>query len=252
MSKNASPHCAWAKQPYKTILFFVTVCFLLSAYRVSAQSDNFSITSKSFLLPQPQAKGKFTQALSIYYVVPPRIWTLDMVNAPMFNYSAKYSLGKGFNVQGGLSSLIISNRFNFGPFWNHQFGKDYLGIGYQLGFNLGMLNHFGFESTLTGWEQQPSITWGHDFGKTALTVRGDFYYTSSMNVSHGGNKIPYNSGFINGGSITTSFEQRLYKQKTMSLGLKLNYLRYHILAWPALPVNSYRYVFPEFQLGLNI
>jgi hypothetical protein len=87
---------------------------------VNAQSDGFSITSKSFLLPQPQSKGKFTQALSIYYVVPPRIWTLDMVNAPMFNYSAKYSLGKGFNLQGGLSSLIISNRFNFGPFWTHQ------------------------------------------------------------------------------------------------------------------------------------
>lgn len=251
MSKNASPLCALVYS-FKPLLFCTAVVGLLSIQLSKAQSDPFNIASKSFLLPQPQPKGKFTQALSIYYVVPPRIWTLDMVNAPMFNYSAKYSLGKGFNLQGGLSSLIISNRFNFGPYWNHQFGNNFLGIGYQLGFNLGMLNHFGFESTLTGWEQQPSITWGHDFGKTALTVRGDLYYTSSMNVSHGGNKIAYNSGFINGGSITTSFEQRLYKQKTMSLGLKINYLAYHILAWPALPVNSYRYIFPEFQIGLNL
>lgn len=79
-----------------------------------------------------------------------------MVNAPMFNYSAKYALSKGFNLQGELSTLFISNRLSAGPFWNYQKENLYLGVGYQVAFNYGVLKQFGFNTVLTGWEQQPS------------------------------------------------------------------------------------------------
>jgi hypothetical protein len=213
--------------------------------------DSFDIKKASFLLPQPLPKGKYSQSLSIFYVVPPKDWTLDMVNAPMINYAAKYTLGKGFNLQGSVASLIISNRFNAGPFWNYSKNNMHFGIGYQVAFNFGMLNHFGFSSTLTGWEQQPSLTFGYSFKKTALIFRGDLYYTTSFQISEDGNKVAANDDFVNGYSISSHFEQRLYKDKVMSLGVKINYLRYHILAWPAFPVNSYRYVFPEFQMGIH-
>ena len=213
--------------------------------------DGFDIKTRSFLLPQPLPKGKYSHAIYLLYVVPPKDWTLDVVVAPMFNYTGKYTLPKGFNLQGGISSLIISNRINAGPFWNYVAGKYHFGVGYQIAFNYGFLKQFGFNTVLTGWETQPSLTAGYSFGKTALTIRGDLYNTLDISLSEGGNVISNKDSFINGYSVTTSFEQRLTKNRVMSLGFKMNYLRYHIIAWPSLPVNSYRYFMPEFQLGLN-
>jgi hypothetical protein len=220
----------------------------------SAQNslDVFDIRKASFLLPQPMQKGVYKHAIAIHYVVPPTAWTLDMVKAPMFNYAAKYSLPRGFNLQGEFSTLFVSNRLSAGPFWNYRKDNFYLGLGYQIAFNYGVLKQFGFNTVLTGWEQQPSITIGHSFAKTALVLRGDFYYTNDITFSEGGHNVKNNDGFVNGYSVTGSFEQRLFGNRVMSLGLKVNYLRYHIIAWPALPVNSYRYLFPEFHVGLNL
>jgi hypothetical protein len=179
----------------------------------------FDIRDHSFLLPQVRPAGKYSHAIYLLYVVPPKDWTLDAIVAPMFNYTGKYTLPKGFNVQGGV--------------------------------NFGILNQFGFNTTLTGWETQPSLAAGYSFGKTALTIRGDLYNTLDISVSEGGNTISNNETFINGYSVTTSFEQRLTRKRVLSIGFKMNYLRYHIVAWPALPASKYRYFMPEFQVGWN-
>jgi len=233
----------------------MTIFLLGSMHKIYAQKKDsiqeFDIKTQSFLLPQPLSPGKYSHQIAIFYVVPPVDWTLDMVKAPMFNYTGKYTLPKGFNIQGGLSTLIISNRFNVGPFWNHTVNNFHFGLGYQVAYNLGFLKSFGFNTVLTGWEQQPSVTAGYSFKRTAVTLRGDLYYTTALYLSEGGNTLPSPDPFMNGYSITGSFEQRLTKNRVMSLGLKMNYFRYHIIAWPALPVNSYRYFIPEIQVGLN-
>jgi hypothetical protein len=230
-------------------LFLTLTCF---AQQDPLAADTFDIRQESFLLPQANPPGKkFRHSIAVYYVVPPRDWTLDIVKAPMFNYTGKYRLPKGFNLQGGISTLIISNRLNLGPFWNKSFNKFHVGIGYQIAFNYGFLKSFGFNTVLTGWEHQPSVTFGYSFKKTAVTLRGDLYYTTSLIYSEAGNDIKNKDPFTNGYSVTGAFEQRIHKNRVMSLGLKINYLRYHIIAWPALPVNSFRYVVPEFQISLN-
>jgi hypothetical protein len=239
---------------YTKALVLSLLLLLFNHVRCSAQGnmDGFDISKGSFLLPQPIAKGVYKHAIAIHYVVPPTAWTLDMVKAPMFNYAAKYSLPGGFSLEGEFSTLFVSNRLSTGPFWNYRKDNFYLGLGYQVAFNYGVLKQFGFNTVLTGWEQQPSITIGHSFSKTAVTLRGDLFYTNDITFSEGGNDVKNNDGFVNGYSVTGSFEQRLYGNHVMSLGLKVNYLRYHIIAWPALPVNSYRYLFPEFHVGLNL
>lgn len=214
-------------------------------------SVQFDIKDHSFLLPQPLAPWKYSHAITILWVVPPKDWTLDAVVAPMFNYTGKYTLPRGFNLQGGVSSLIISNRFNAGPFWNYTADKFSVGLGFQMAFNFGVLNQFGFHTTLTGWESQPSLTLGYNFGKTALTVRGDLYNTIDISVSEAGNVISNNERFVNGYSVAAFFEQRLTRKRVMFIGFKANYLRYHIIAWPALPASKYRYFMPEFQVGFN-
>ena len=213
--------------------------------------DQFDIKNGSFLLPQALPKGKYLHALSIYYVIVPQDWAHDIVNAPMFGYSAKYTLPSGFNIQGSLSTLFISSRLNAGPFWNYSVNNFHFGIGYQVAFNLGILQEFGFNTILTGWEEQPSLTVGYSFKKSAIIVRGDLYYTNSFHLSEAGNVVSFTDGGLNGYSVTTSLEQRLWKDRVFSFGVKVNYIRYHILAWPAFPVNSYRYYVPEFQVGLK-
>src|SRR5438309_7961598 len=90
--------------------------------KISDSTKPFDIKDVSFLLPQPKHKGKYSQALSLVYVVLPKDWTLDVINAPTFCYEGKYTLPKGFNLQGSFTTLLISNRLNLGPFWNYSSG----------------------------------------------------------------------------------------------------------------------------------
>lgn len=213
--------------------------------------DNFDIRSISFFLPQNLPKWKYYQSVSIQYVILPKDWTLDVINAPMLSYAGKYTLPYGFNVQASLATLFISYRLLAGPFWNYSHDHYHIGLGYQFAFNYGFLNEFGFKTHLTIWEQQPSLTLGYSFKKVAVTLRGDLYWTNKIYESQGGHTIPFTTSFINGYSIRSTVEQRLWKDRIMSFGVKFYYVRYHIIAWPAFPVNQYRYWVPEFQLGLS-
>jgi len=237
------------------VLILVANNFIVSADSatdpVEENDTTFHIRDHSFLLPQALPAGHYRHAIALYAIVPPRDWTLDIVKAPMFNYSGKYTLPKNFSLQGGISSIIVSTRINAGPFWSYSHKNFHTAVGYQVAFNLGYLSQFGFSTTLTGWEQQPSLTFGYSFDKTAVILRGDLYYTTAINVSEGGHIVKFNDQFLNGYSFTASFEQRLHANRVMSLGLQMDYFRYHIIAWPALPVNSYRYWIPEFHFGLN-
>lgn len=215
------------------------------------KADSFDIRNKSFLLPQVLPSGKYYHSISLYNIFIPPDWTLDVIKTPMLGYSGKYTLARGFNLQANISTLIISYRGSIGPFWNYSIGNDHFGIGYQLVYNYGTLNQKGYHTTITGWEQQPSIAYGHSFKTMAFTVRGDLYINNTFYVDEGDHTIPYTDGFVNGYSVTGSLEQRLSKDHVMSVGFKLSYLRYHVIAWPAFPVNAYYYYVPEVQLGYN-
>jgi hypothetical protein len=224
----------------------------LSGFGQKKQEDSFDIHKASFFLPRPLPTGHYYSSISVLYVVTPKDWTLDNVTAPMFSYQAKYTLPKGFNLQAGLSSLIISNRIYFGPYWNYKINDNYIGLGWNVAWNYGRLKQFGFATTLTGWEQQPSISFGHAFARTAVTFRADLYWTNVLYITEDKHTLTTANGFINGYSFSASFEQKLYKNRAINLGLQMDYVQYHIIAWPAFPVNGKRYWMPEFKVGLNL
>jgi hypothetical protein len=227
------------------------LAFSLTGYSYAQTADEgFDIRNSSFLLPQPLPAGKYYQSLFVQYIVVPKDWTTEAITAPMFGYAGKYTLPYGFNLQASLSTLFISYRLNFGPFWNYTADHFNFAAGYQVAYNIGFLNQFGFNTTVNIWEQQPSLTAGYSFKEIAVVLRGDLYLTSSFSETQGGHAISY-PNFFNGYSITGSVEQRLWRHNLMSFGVKLNYLKYHIIAWPAFPVNQYRYWVPEFDLGLS-
>ena len=214
-------------------------------------NDEFDIKNSSFLLPQPLPAGKYSHALAVRNVIVPKDWALDNIQAPFFNYSAKYTLARGFNLQGSLSTIFVSNQIGLGPFWNYSVDNYHFGIGYQLVFDYGVLNQFGFKTTLTGWEQQPSVIAGYSFKKSAIIFRGDMYYTNVLHLNEGGNVLTVSNGFTNGYGLTATLEERLWANRLFFFGVKVAHIKYHIMAWPAFPVNNYRYYVPEFQLGLK-
>lgn len=237
----------------RTLLVFSLLFVCLTGFAQKKQTDSFDILKASFYLPQPLPGGHYRSSISVMYVVTPTDWTDDVVTAPMFFYQAKYTLPKGFNLQASLASLIISNRIRLGPFWNKALDNhNYVGLGWQVAFNYGILNQFGFATSITGWEQQPQIILGHAFAKTAVTVKGNLYWTNALYISEGKNVIPYTNSFINGYSFSAAFEQKLYKNRALTLEFQLDYVQYHIIAWPAFPVNGKRYWVPEFIVGLNL
>ncbi|HTQ27522.1 MAG TPA: hypothetical protein VMI35_05310 [Puia sp.] len=240
------------------LLFCCCVCHGQSLKTAPIANDSFNVKNRSFLLPLAHPAWKYYHSLSVFYVVTPSDWTLDNIIAPMLSYAGKYSLPYGFNVQGSFTTLIISNRINLGPFWNYSTGNYHFAAGYQVAFNFGELTQFGYNTWVKGWEQQPSLTAGYSFQKLAVVLRGDLYWTNAFYVSQDKYVIPYTTSFINGYSISGSIEQKLYtnkkknKDKLLSFGVKVYNVRYHFVAWPAFPVNKYRYWVPEFQLGLNL
>ena len=237
----------------RTTLVFIMLISCLSGFGQKKPVDTFDIHKASFFLPQPLPGGQYSSSISVLYVVTPKDWTLDNVTAPMFFYQAKYTLPKGFNVQAGLQSLIISNRMYLGPYWNYKLdNNNYVGLGYNVAFNFGVLNQFGFATTLTGWEQQPSISIGHMFARTAVSFRADLFWTTALNITEDKHTISSGNPFINGYSFSADFEQKLYKNRAISFGLRMDYVQYHIVAWPAFPVNGKRYWMPEFKIGLNL
>jgi hypothetical protein len=136
----------------RCILIFSLLVSSLLGFGQQKQADTFDIRKASFFLPQPLPAGHYSSSISVLYVVTPKDWTLDNVTAPMFFYQGKYTLPKGFNLQAGLQTLLISNRIYLGPYWNYKVGNNYVGLGWNVAWNLGVLNQFGFATTLTGWE----------------------------------------------------------------------------------------------------
>jgi hypothetical protein len=242
--------------------FFSTLCIFSSFIPNSSgrnvfetgyenKSDTFDIKNESFILPQALPSGKYSSALYLYNIFIPSDWTLDVIKTPMFCYAGRYTLPAGFNLQASLATFIISYRGLIGPFWNYTTGNTHFDIGIQVAYNYATLNQKGYHTQITGWETQPSMAVGYSFKTMAITARGDLYINNSFYVRNGDSVIPYTSGFLNGFSVTESLEQRLSKNHVMSVGLKWNYIRYHIVAWPAFPVNAYHYNVPEVQLGYN-
>jgi len=214
--------------------------------------DSFNIKSASYLLPLSHPKWHYYHSFTFSYVDIPAAWALQKVNAPLFTYSAKLSLPKSFDIQACLATVYVSNRLNFGPSWNYSIHNYHFGIGYQIAYDFGQLNQFGYKTKFSAWEQQPFVTVGYSFEKIAFIFRGDLYRTNSLDFNEGGHSVPMWTSFTNGYSISASIEQRLYRNKVISVGIKMNNLRYHFLAWPAFPVNQNNYWVPELQLGIKL
>ena len=212
----------------------------------------FEVRIKSFLLPQVQPKWKYSQAISLSYIMLPAQWTLNPMNAPMLAYSGKLGLPLGFDFQSSLSTIVISNLLEFGPSWNYSFEHFHFGMGWRAGYSFGFLTQMGYDTRVSGWEQEPFLAIGHDFKRNALTLKASLHWTNSVVFNEGGHTLISRESFFNGYSFSASLEHRLYRSKVAQFTIKLNSLQYYFLAWPVFPNSQSRYLMPECSIGLNL
>ena len=244
--------------PFKTIARLppITFCLILSYFAYSQDdvvlNDTLDIKTKTFLLPNRTASGEFRHMISITRYFLPSDWTNIAVNAPMFNYIARVSLPLGFSVEGGISTLVVSNKFMLSPRWTYSRNNFHAGVSYQYGYNLGFLNERGFPTLVTSWSRLPSISLGYSFPRSAITLKagleyiGDIFYQTGENVTRSSNFE------LNGSFIGAILEQRLTKKHLMTFGFEINHVNFVMLAWPAFPVNNKTYYVPQVTWGYTL
>ncbi len=216
----------------------------------SNDTTGFDISKAAYFLPARTPSGKFQHAFSLTHNFLPADWTLMAVNAPMFNYQARYGLPAGFQIDGFVSTIFVSNRILVGPRWTFSSNNWHMGLSYHQGYNFGFLNDFGFHVTVTAWSHIPGFAVGYSFNKTSLTLKASAEYLGNFSYYSGDNVIENSNFKLNGTTVGLILEQRLWKNRIFSLAFEMNHVNFVMQAWPAFPINNKTYYVPSVTWGL--
>lgn len=233
---------------------FALVLIIAGLTTAKAQSagtpdTTFVIRDKAFYLPAPARNGDFRHMISITRYFLPSDWTNVAINAPMFNYTARYSLPAGFAVEGGVSTLFITNRFPIGIRYAHSFKNLHVGLTYQYAYNIGFLYEWGFTTQLTSWSRIPSISVGYSFNSTSLTLKAGWEYIGAVKYTTGENTMTSNEFKWNGSNVSLILEQKLVNKHVMTFAFEMDHVNFAMVAWPAYPVNKKMYYVPVIIWG---
>lgn len=241
---------------WRNITGMLAVCILAFLLPPPAKAQTTKDTTKAdirsiaYFLPARQEPWKYQHALSMSHFFLPSDWTNLAINAPQFNYHARYSLPAGFQADAMISTLFVSNQFRLGPRWTWSKGNFHLGLAYHYAYNLGFLNDFGFEVTVTSWNHIPSIAVGYSWEKSTLTLNVGREYLGNLTYTTGDNVMHMDEFKLNGSHVGLTLEQRLWNNRILSFAFQMNHVNFIMLAWPAYPVNNKTYFVPQINIGL--
>ena len=232
------------------VLIIFLFAGMIPSMAYAQEKDTFDIAAASLYYPHRYQPKKFTMELAMSQVKLPFDWLETAVQAPLFHFHAAYGLPKGFALDGGFSSLFVSNQITLGPRWALQKNNISFNVGYDVGFAFGFLNQFGFASSAQSWINYPNVSVGWRFKDVAFTLKGEAVVVTSFSTKQGDNEVSTEKNFNNGYTVALYMEQRIHKDKVLVLGLKNAYAKYHWMAWPAFSTFNRYYNIPEFYIGL--
>jgi hypothetical protein len=216
-------------------------------------ADDFDIKNQALYLPVPHKAGKYDNSFALAIIYLPTDWLEQSLSIPMFDYKANFAIGKGFTLNAYIKTLIIANDFRLGASWNRAINKNlYFGIGYQLGFNFGLLNSYGFDNTIKVIQHHPIIRLGLEKNNRAYTVLAKLDIIGLKSISAAENETLSVVRSRNGYSLGFYFEQRIFKQKAFFIGAVANFNQFHILGWPAFNTVKKLYFIPEINFGFDL
>jgi hypothetical protein len=188
--------------------------------------------------------------MSLIYL--PKDWLESAYSLPMLYYKGNFSLVKGVSLHTEIKSVWVANDLSIGASYSRNItNRIYAGIGYSFSYGLGQLYDLGYDNFLHVTAHRPYLKLGYRFEDFTMTIRGGLDYSNKIHFEAGGTNLTANVEFLNGYNLSVFMEQRLFKQRSFSMGFTNNFLKFHILAWPAFTYTRRMYYIPEFTALFN-
>ncbi len=209
----------------------------------------------SMFYPSPLAPGAIKNAVGVTFTNPPPEVVEEFAStlrAPLFEYQIQYGLPANVQLEGRITTIIISNHFSLGAKWVVPYRPLGFSAGIDLGYWFGKLDVDGFDNFVKGWMTYPSLTAGYDFGKFTVTVRGELNIILSKSQRVGDITISNDSDIFNGGALAIYIEQPLWKDNYFTIGFKNNFVKFYYVVWPGFPAYTHYTYIPEFYFGFRL
>jgi hypothetical protein len=230
-----------------SLLLFLTI---LPGFAHSQQVDSPGL----FHYPSRLTPGDLRWAISVEFAKIPEdiIEEASYVRAPLFKFSARYGLPENLVLNGQIATQIINNHFTLGAGWVYKRDQLHVTVDYGLAYWFGSLEIEGFDNSARGWINYPGLAVGYDFGVLALTLRGELNIVTSLSTFAGDIEVSSDNNFFNGYAISLVMEQPLYRQKYITLGFRMNQLKFYWPTWPLFPTFDRYYYIPEVIIGFRL
>jgi len=173
----------------------------------------------------------------------------DLFWAPLFKFHALYGIPKNFLIEGSLNTNLVTWHFSLGAKWNYVIDKFSFALGYDVAYLFGGLGQFGFDSSIKGWMNYPNLTFGYEFNKFTVSVKGELVLVTSLTESADDLEVASDLNTVSGYTITVAVEQPLWKDNFLLVGVKINWVEFYYPQWAAFSTFDRSYFIPELTAG---
>jgi len=173
----------------------------------------------------------------------------DIFYAPLFAYYMRLGLPENFLVEASVNSNLITYHLSLGAKWTYPIDKFSFAPGYDVAFWFGGLRHFGFNSKVRGWIHYPNLTFGYEFNKFTISVKGELILVTFLKEFQDDLVIERDRNFYSGFAITTVIEQPLWSDNFLLIGMKMNYTKFYYPQWAAFSRFNRFFFIPELIVG---
>ncbi len=232
------------------ICLFVSVKGFAQKTEKPVGEASFDISRASMYYPHYSRLGRFQKEIALAQIYLPFDWLETAAQVPLLQFHGLVGITKRISIDTRFSSLVVANQISLGPRVQHEFGRFSISGGCDVGYAFGALTEFGFNSSLSNWNNYPNLSVGFRWNDITFTLKGELNYVTSVSTSQGDNTINRDANFYNGYTIGLYMEQRLWKHHVLIVAVKNSYSRYHFMAWPAFSTFNRFYDMPELYLGL--
>ncbi len=224
----------------------LTVLLMLYSFS-NAYAQQLDLNNNTFFFPHTYKYHQMISSLGLSTAKLPEdvVETDDLIRAPLFSYRVKYGLPENFVAEGGVETNIVTWQFSLGPKWHYQINRMGFSLGTDIAFWTGKLNHFGFDTDVTGWTLYPNISAGYQFNKFAISIKSEVVLNLAETSTQGDLEISDNLDFYNGWTIGVYLEQPLWKDNYVVLGIRSTFLKYYYPLWAAFSTFDRTYYIPE-------
>lgn len=205
--------------------------------------------------PSTLPPGAFKSAAGVTFLTPPPNVVEEfasVLRAPLFELQGLYGLPHNFQLEGRVTTIIVSNHLSFGGRYTVPSSPLGFSAGIDLAYWFGKLDIDGFDNRVKGWNLYPSVAAGYDFGKFTVTVKGELNIILNKSQRVGDIVVTKDENVFNGGAFSVYLEQPLWKDNYITIGFKSNFVKFYYAVWPGFPTfDRFSYI-PEFYFGFRL